>query len=111
MKYNGIPSSCETFSYGEVEDYTVVIGGSGKDVEVFAAADEIQLYPNPTEAMLNITNVSAKAVYKVYAVTGQVAGSGAIVNGTVDVSKLTTGTYLIEINNNGTVTTKRFIKK
>jgi trimeric autotransporter adhesin len=25
MKYNGIPTSCETFNYGEVEDYTVVI--------------------------------------------------------------------------------------
>ncbi len=29
MKYNGIPTSCETFSYGEVEDYTVNITGSG----------------------------------------------------------------------------------
>jgi hypothetical protein len=25
MKYNGIPTSCETFSYGQVEDYTVVL--------------------------------------------------------------------------------------
>jgi chitodextrinase len=25
MKYNGIPTSCETFVYGEVEDYTVVL--------------------------------------------------------------------------------------
>ena len=25
MKYNGVPTSCETFSYGEVEDYTVNI--------------------------------------------------------------------------------------
>ncbi|TYA52278.1 immunoglobulin-like domain-containing protein [Formosa maritima] len=31
MKYNGIPSSCETFQYGEVEDYTVIIEGSGPD--------------------------------------------------------------------------------
>ncbi|MEM9821944.1 MAG: GEVED domain-containing protein [Bacteroidota bacterium] len=28
MKYNGIPSACETFTYGEVEDYTVNIGAT-----------------------------------------------------------------------------------
>jgi Concanavalin A-like lectin/glucanases superfamily/GEVED domain/MAM domain, meprin/A5/mu/Secretion system C-terminal sorting domain/HYDIN/CFA65/VesB-like, Ig-like domain len=25
MKYNGIPTSCESFGYGEVEDYTIII--------------------------------------------------------------------------------------
>ena len=29
MKYNGVPTSCETFDYGEVEDYTVNITSSG----------------------------------------------------------------------------------
>ena len=31
MKYNGVPSSCESFTYGEVEDYTVVIESAGPD--------------------------------------------------------------------------------
>ena len=29
MKYNGIPTTCESFTYGEVEDYTINIGTSG----------------------------------------------------------------------------------
>lgn len=33
MKYNGIPTSCETFTYGEVEDYTVSITGATADTE------------------------------------------------------------------------------
>ena len=33
MKYNGIPTSCETFTYGEVEDYTVNLGGAGVDTQ------------------------------------------------------------------------------
>ncbi len=33
MKYNAAPNSCEAFQYGEVEDYTIVIEGSGPDTE------------------------------------------------------------------------------
>lgn len=31
MKYNGIPSACETFQWGEVEDYAINITGGGPD--------------------------------------------------------------------------------
>ena len=33
MKYNGIPTSCETFTYGEVEDYTIILAASGGDTQ------------------------------------------------------------------------------
>ncbi|WP_139002097.1 fibronectin type III domain-containing protein, partial [Hyunsoonleella aestuarii] len=32
MKYNGTPTSCESFSAGEVEDYTITIESTGPDV-------------------------------------------------------------------------------
>jgi len=37
MKYNAAPTSCETFSYGEVEDYTVSFGQPQAPVANFAA--------------------------------------------------------------------------
>jgi len=37
MKYNGIPTACETFNFGEVEDYTVNLGGSVIDTEAPSA--------------------------------------------------------------------------
>ncbi|HNP18115.1 MAG TPA: M4 family metallopeptidase [Fulvivirga sp.] len=33
MKYNGIPTACESFSYGEVEDYAINIGASTGDTQ------------------------------------------------------------------------------
>ncbi len=33
LRYNQIPGPCDNFTYGEVEDYTVVIQGSGPDTE------------------------------------------------------------------------------
>ncbi|MDP5157115.1 MAG: DUF5011 domain-containing protein, partial [Flaviramulus sp.] len=32
MQYNAIPTSCQTFQYGEVEDYTIIIESSGPDI-------------------------------------------------------------------------------
>ncbi|OQX76224.1 MAG: hypothetical protein B6D61_09100, partial [Bacteroidetes bacterium 4484_249] len=37
MKWNAIPTSCEAFSYGEVEDYTISFGSSGPPVADFNA--------------------------------------------------------------------------
>ncbi len=31
MRYNQVPGPCDSFTYGEVEDYTVIIEGSGPD--------------------------------------------------------------------------------
>ncbi|SDB62491.1 Por secretion system C-terminal sorting domain-containing protein [Flavobacteriaceae bacterium MAR_2010_188] len=53
MKYNSNASPCETFTYGEVEDYTIIIGGQG--------ADQAALSP-PRNLMANNTTQTATSL-------------------------------------------------
>lgn len=49
MKYNGIPTACETFSYGEVEDYTVnITTGSGPACTDVTLTLKLDNYPEET---------------------------------------------------------------
>ncbi len=69
MKYNAYPTPCETFTYGEVEDYTVVISASlNGGANTYSQADSelkeiesetsykpaLQVFPNPTHRFLNL---------------------------------------------------------
>lgn len=111
MKYNGVPTSCESFTYGQVEDYTINITSTAKEEENTVAKIEIGLYPNPTREILNITSISEKATYRAYNVLGQVVAQGKINNGIINVTNFKSGNYILEISDNETTVTKRFIKE
>ena len=53
MKYNGIPTSCEAFSYGEVEDYTVNIIGNTADAEAPTAPTNLTAF-NETQTTIDL---------------------------------------------------------
>ena len=113
MKYNAVPTACEAFSYGEVEDYTVNIVNAAKE-DGFGRGNtiaDIQLYPNPTSDILNITAVSEKATFRIFNLLGQEVIKGSINNNIVNVNTITSGNYILEINDNDTVVSKRFIKR
>lgn len=113
MKYNGIPTSCESFSYGQVEDYTINIAASGKEIDDVSIVtfEEIKLYPNPANYILNVTSVSENATFRVYNLTGQTVINGKFNNNSIDVSRLQVGNYILEISDKGKTTSKRFIKQ
>ncbi|MPT35786.1 MAG: T9SS type A sorting domain-containing protein, partial [Flavobacterium sp.] len=111
MKYSGIPTACEAFSYGEVEDYTVNITTSAREISRTTTVADITLYPNPANDILNLTNVSEKATFRIFNLLGQEVLNGSIRNNSIAISTIATGNYILEIQDNDTVSSKRFIKQ
>jgi hypothetical protein len=82
MKYNAIPTSCETFSYGEVEDYTVNIKTATADTQPPTA---------PTNfAASGITQTSANLSWTASADNVGVTGYDILVNSVLNGSSATT---------------------
>ena len=125
MKYNSAATACETFSYGEVEDYTVNIVSAG--FNAFAdngslAAEELghsldqdlKVYPNPTNGDLNIEFSSERTVEAViYDISGRVVFdeqfSGLVE--TLDISTLEKGVYTLTITEDRKQYTTRIVKQ
>lgn len=117
MKYNGIPTSCETLSYGQVEDYSVnIVAPVAISTLTENNSNEIlttvSLYPNPTKDVLNIeTNSATKLNYSVINYLGQVVKTGSVENNSINVSNLNAGIYILEVNDGQKSVTKKFIKE
>jgi bacillolysin len=122
MKYNAAPTSCETFSYGEVEDYTVVIGTTGIIAESFNAdnAEELGnenadyiLFPNPAKDHVKI-RVPEQGYYdvRIYNTRGKLVKT-IILDGIneMNISDLKSGMYTIQINDGRKLTARQFIKE
>ncbi|PHR70070.1 MAG: hypothetical protein COA67_08835, partial [Lutibacter sp.] len=91
MKYNALPTSCETFQYGEVEDYTIVIEGSEPDVTApvitLNGNSTINLFVGDTYAELGATATDN--------IDGNLTSS-IVIGGTVNTSLV--GTYTVTYN-------------
>lgn len=126
MKYNSAQTACETFTYGEVEDYTVnissgssvtTIAGFATNINGEAIGNEESLdlltYPNPAAdfVQVKLASKAEKIHYKLINTVGKVIKEGRLKSSNLDVSKLNTGMYILEINDGQKLLTTKLFKK
>jgi hypothetical protein len=121
MKYNAAQTACETFAYGEVEDYTVNIGTpaiagfaavqTGLSIGNEDSISDIVMYPNPTENILYVRMMdNREGTYRLVNLVGQQVDAGTLTENGINVSKLGIGVYIIEVNDGQKTSSKKFVK-
>jgi len=124
MKYNAAATACETFSYGEVEDYTINVTDAGsyavnarEEAEIlgFEAPTTVVLYPVPASDYLNVSIENGTRVGKVsiYNATGSLMKIEEIQGNhkEIDISELPAGSYIISVEDEKEPITKQFVKQ
>jgi len=113
MKNGGAPSACETFSNGEVEDYTVDFG-NGSVAPSKVSDFDMNLYPNPANNILNIrlSKNEEKVNIKIYNALGKIISEFNItgLEIKIDLSGFANGMYYIGADNGTNNTLKKFVQ-
>jgi len=96
INYDGINySPCGDFNFGQVEDYTLNISSETLSANDIDSKKDI-IYPNPTKDYINYSKDYKKL--KVLNIDGRVLMTNSN-NSKIDVSKLSSGIYLIKVHN------------
>ncbi|WP_063769055.1 GEVED domain-containing protein [Flammeovirga sp. OC4] len=113
MQYanDGYPNPCDVISYGEVEDYTVMISdGSSARTKHFTAIEiSNQVFPNPTEGQITYSTSAEVVEMSVFDMLGNTLIK--VQTNTVDISSLNKGIYIVQIDENGKKSMHKIIKK
>jgi hypothetical protein len=112
-KIGGNPASCEIFTDGETEDYTVNFGNAPV-VMVKGNELKLDLYPNPAKSVLNIEVKSpAESVnIKIYNAIGQIINDFNLSGSktTIDLSGYQKGLFFVGVDDGSRNMLKKFIK-
>ncbi|WP_374459753.1 T9SS type A sorting domain-containing protein [Chryseobacterium taeanense] len=89
--------------------FPVVIASTLSTADTFAKRDEVKVYPNPASDFIKISGIKKKENYTIFSVSGQkITYGSASENEQIDITHLTSGTYIIRLQDGQDV---KFIKK
>jgi hypothetical protein len=94
---------------------TINITESSVTTDITEEADEDQLlvYPNPTSDLLRVEGpqLNAQHLVRILDTNGRLVHESTLRNGSLDVSGLTNGSYVLQLTSEGSVLTRKFTKR
>ncbi|CAM1366555.1 conserved exported hypothetical protein [Tenacibaculum litopenaei] len=118
MKWNGTAAACGSFSYGEVEDYSVTIAASRsahgdqvKNTTESVIASTVYVYPTRVNHTLQFNfDTASEVAFEIINSQGQRVQKGTAAK-RIDVSTISNGIYLVRLYDGQKSVTKKFIKQ
>jgi len=112
MKSGSSPAPCETFSKGEVEDYTVSFGAKGAFGNSDISQSKFEIYPNPVHTKLNVISYTDEAEILISDIRGKVIKQikTTAAHEVIDISDLENGIYILSIITKNETYSERIIK-
>lgn len=115
MKYSTAAGACDTFTYGEVEDYTVNINAASvskiNELSLSQDFNDLILYPNPVHkgVLFVKTKIQSNTSFKIVNYLGQVILQDKLSEDNINVGHLPNGMYMLEVDNGKQIQIKRFV--
>ena len=120
MRWGNIDlEACQIFSYGEVEDYCIIIDDNISTEEIQNTDTPVVVYPNPFEEKINIlsknTSSNGKIQLYLHDILGRAVYQGIIEAGenvhSIDTEKLAKGAYILSLEREyGIIFSQKLIK-
>ncbi|MGO4709228.1 choice-of-anchor J domain-containing protein [Chryseobacterium sp. 2TAF14] len=109
----GLTDPCEGDSYGQAEDYTVNVTSSLSVNDVAKRDSSLKVYPNPVTDVLNIDSASKVKSIKIYDASGKNIVTEMVDTNkpSINVSSLTSGTYVVTAETETGLQSAKIIKK
>lgn len=109
----GLTNPCEDGTYGQAEDYTVNVTAALSVNDVVKRDSNLKIYPNPVSDMLNIDSESKIKSLTIFDQSGKSVLNESInaQKANINISRLTTGTYIVTAQTENGLQSAKIIKK